>query len=96
MFMNPITYYHTILMNSFVNALIEDKESSYYDKTSITAVEDILNNHVQFTIDENDVIYEVIDGVSTEIFTKDWKNEDAIYAIKILLEEYPNNVNESD
>lgn len=89
MFMNPTNYYHTALMNAFINALIEDKESLYYDKTVIQATEDILNNHVSFRIDEDDIIYEIVDGVETEVFTKDWKNEDAIYAIKVLLSEYP-------
>lgn len=96
MFMNPTNYYHTALMNTFINALIEDKESSYYDKTAVAATEDILNNHVSFTIDEDDTIFEVIDGVATEVFTKDWKNEDAIYAIKVLLSEYPEDAVEEE
>lgn len=94
MFMNPTNYYHTALMNTFINAIIEDKNSAYYDKTAIEATEDILNNHVSFRIDEDDVIYEIIEGVETKVFTKDWKNEDAIYAIKILLSEYPEVVEE--
>lgn len=90
MFMNEYKYYHVVLMNSFINALIEDKESSYYGKSPIQAMEDIINNKVSFAIDKNDTITEIpLNSTATEIFTKDWKNTDAIYALKILLEECP-------
>jgi hypothetical protein len=89
MFLNPITLYHNLLLTTFINALIDDNESAYYKMTELEVLEAILNNYVTFSIDEDETIYETTNNVSTEIFTKDYKNEDAIYCIKILLDEYP-------
>lgn len=92
MFMNPSTMYHTELTNIFLEALINDKESKYYQQSKLQIIEAMLNQYVRFRIDENETIFEKEHGNGkdeVEIFTKDHKNTDAIYAAKILLNEYP-------
>jgi hypothetical protein len=84
-------------MDCFIKALINDKESNYYNKSPIQVVEAIINENVSFAIDENNIITEKkANDTAIEVFTKDWKNENAIYALKILLEEFPKEDNKED
>ena len=91
MLFNPTMAYHNELVNIFVTHLIEDKESKFYKKTKLEVLENLINNNVSFSISEDEIIQEVtyISNVkqSNEIFTKDHKNADAIYCLKILLKE---------
>lgn len=92
MFMNPNTMYHTELTNIFLEALMTDKDSKYYQKSKLEIIENILNKGIDFRVNENDIIYEKAHFNGNEeviIFANEKKNADAIYAAKILLKEYP-------
>jgi Na+-translocating ferredoxin:NAD+ oxidoreductase RnfG subunit len=88
MLFNPISTYKEELTNIFINALIDDKDSIYNKSTRLTVIEGILSNNIEFEIDETDIIYEKFqDQEKHVIFKNNKKNSEAIYAIKILLQE---------
>lgn len=94
MFMNPTQAYHDILMDIFLEAIIKDKESKYYQKSKLEVIEAVLNNMIEFKIDENGIVYERYPNngkEETAIFTKDHKNDEVNYCLKILLSGYPSN-----
>lgn len=83
--MNIGSYYHWLLMDIFIDALIKDNDSNYKNETKLYVIQHMISGELFFTIDENDVIYEKNGGVPTEIFKNDKKNQEAIDALKILL-----------